>query len=130
MKTFAILFCVIIHVSQIVSNDDTACKHWFDTHMSITKDIEFYSNLVVRIKFDTSAELKINCSNATKPMLDRKLFMLSMYPKINGRTIFSYDLNIKHIVDLFNFSDLRRVSFHNLYGFNPTYPYIYNQVEL
>ena len=125
---FAILVCVLIYISQYEATDHAACKNWLDTHMSQTKDFEYYSNLIVRIKFDTSAELKINCTNATKPTTG-KLYLLSMYPKRSGRTIFSYDLNIKQFVSLFNFSEVRRVSFHNLHGFNPTRPYIYNQVD-
>ena len=126
---FVILFCILAQAPQYEATDNASCKHWFDTHMSLTKDFEYYGNHVVRIKFDTSDELKINCTNATKPMYDKKLFLLSLYPKRSVRSIFSFDLNIKQLVSSFYFSGLRRVSFHNLHGFNPTYPYIYNQID-
>ena len=126
---FSILLCVLVHASQYVATDDPICKHWLDTHMSLTKDFEFYSNLIVRIKFDHSDELKINCTNVIKPMSDRKIFMLSLYPERRGRTIFSYDLNIKEFVSLFYFSGERLVSFYNLHGFNPTFPFINNKVD-
>ena len=126
---FAILFCLLLNASQYVANDKARCKHWFDTHMSLTKDFEYYRRNVVRIKFRTTDELKINCSGVVKPLPDKKVFMLSLYPEKSERTLFSYDIDLKQIVSSFNFLTDRTIAFYNLHGFNPTYKYKNNQVD-
>ena len=124
---YAILFFIL--VSQHVATDNASCKHWFDTHMSQTNDFDYYSHLVVRIKFRTSDELKINCTNALSPLQDKTVYMLSLYPERSGHTLYSFDLDIAQLVGSFNFTENRRVSIYNLHGFNPTYRYMNNQVN-
>ena len=124
---FAIFVCIFVYVGQYMAADNATCKHWFATHMYQTKDFDYYGTFVVRIKYRNADDLKINCTNPAMP--DQQITILSMYPEKSGRMLFNNDFYFKQLVASFNFSEIRRVSYHNLHGFISMYPYALYQLD-